>query len=225
MSRGVERSSRMPDRYEPLPGVAELPAWVWRRLPPAAKGALAVLLLVLIGLAIALAPGIERGKDERATAEAEQRLRQREQRVAELRVQQRPRFGRGVAAGSDLAARATLLSSAAARVEADARSRASAGELAGPIRRVACEPYPRSLSDSGAHTDPGRSRGTYACLAVTREVPPSERSEAALIGHPYRVRIDFTSGRYALCKLVGRAGEGSIATAPLVTVPPACGGR
>jgi hypothetical protein len=40
----------------------------------------------------------------------------------------------------------------------------------------------------------------------------------------YRVKIDFMSGRYALCKVTGRAGEGALGASATVTVPHACGG-
>ena len=46
-----------------------------------------------------------------------------------------------------------------------------------------------------------------------------------MIGHPYRVRIDFESGRYALCRVAGRPGEGSLQARQAVTVPRVCGGR
>jgi hypothetical protein len=183
------------DRYEPLPGIAGLPGWVWRRLPQAAKIGVSLLPLVAIGLVLLLGPGIDRSKDER----------------------------RGAAAGFDVARRKELLAEARAGVEADALRRVAAGSLAGPVRRVTCEPFPRTLDAEGAHLDPDRAFGRYACLAVTHEVPAGERSEAATIGHPYRLRIDFTSGRYALCKVAGRAGEGAPAR-PLVTVPRVCGG-
>lgn len=221
----MQRSSQMSDRYEPLPGIAALPGWVWRRLPTAAKVALGLLPLVIIGLVILLGPGIDRSKDERRQSEAERLAQQRERRVARLRTEQRPRFGRGPAAGVDLGARAALLQEATAAVETDARRRVATGALDGPIRRVACEPYPRTVEGGGADVDPSRDSGNYACLAVTRDVAPTERSEAAAIGHPYRVRIDFGSGRYALCKVSGRAGEGSIGKAPIVPVPRVCGGR
>jgi hypothetical protein len=212
------------DRYEPLPGVTGLPGWVWRRLPQAAKIAVALLPFAAIGLVLLLGPGIDRSKDEREQAQAARLAQQRAERNARLRIEQRPRFGRGVTAGSDVAQRTALLAEARAAVEQDALERVAAGSLEGPVRRVACEPFPRSLDDEGAHLDPGRSSGRYACLAVTQEVPAGERSEAATIGHPYRMRIDFTSGRYALCKVAGRAGEGAPAVRPPVTVPRVCGG-
>jgi hypothetical protein len=223
-SRQEAPSGHEADRYEPLPGIAGLPGWIWRRLPKAGKVAIALLPFVLIGLVILLGPGIDRSKEERAQAESERLARQRAERVARLRIEQRPRFGRGTPAGSDVARRTTLLGEARAAVETDARRRVAAGSLDGPVRRVECEPYPRTVEGKGAHLDPARATGRYSCLAITRDVPAGERAEASAIGHPYRVKIHFTSGRYALCKVSGRAGEGSLGAAAVVTVPHACGG-
>lgn len=86
-----------------------------------------------------------------------------------------------------------------------------------PVLRVAGEPFPRSLDASGAHVDPGQESGRYACLATSREVPAGRRAEASAIGHPYRLRIDFASGRYALCKVAGLPGDGSLGAQPRVT--------
>jgi hypothetical protein len=221
---GQEPSRPEGDRFEPLPGIAALPGWVWRRLPKAGKAAMALLPFVVIALVIVLGPGIDRSKDDRARAQSERLARQRAERVARLRVEQRPRFGRGTPAGSDVARRTALLGEARAAVESDARRRVAAGSLDGPVRRVECEPYPRTVAGKGAHLDPAQATGRYSCLAITHDVPASERAEAAAIGHAYRVRIDFASGRYALCKIAGRAGEGSLGAAAVVTVPRACGG-
>ncbi len=225
MPAPVHDPSRIEDRYEPLPSLGQLPGWIWRRLPRAAKVGVALLPVLIAGLVIALGPGIDRSKDERAQAEAERLERLQAERVARLRAEQRPRLRRGSPAGTDLAARGALLAAAAAAIETDARRRAAAGELDGPISRVACEPYPRTLSGRGADQDPERSTGSYACLAVTQDVPESERGEASLIGHPYRMKIDFGSGAYAFCKVAGRPGEGSISRSRPVTVPEVCGGR
>lgn len=213
-----------PDRYEPLPPVIRLPAWIWRRLPPAGKVGVALLPFVAIALVLALGPGMERGKDERASAEAQRLEQARAERVERLRREQEPRFARGEPAATSLQARRRLLTEAALTVRADARARVEAGTLSGPIRRVECEPYPRSVERRGAHEDLSRPVGRYACLAVTAAFGASAEHEGGAIGHPYRVRIDFDSGRYAFCKVAGRAGEGSIGQAPLVPIPAACGG-
>ena len=212
------------DRYEPLPGIAGLPGWVWRRLPKAGKAAIALFPFVVIALVILLGPGIDRSKEDRERAQSERLARHRAERMARLRVEQRPRFGRGTPAGPDIARRTALLGEARAAVEIDARRRVAAGSLDGPVRRVECEPYPRTVEGKGAQLDPARETGRYSCLAITHDVPAGERAEALAIGHPYRMKIDFTSGRYALCKIAGRAGEGSLGAGAVVMVPRACGG-
>jgi hypothetical protein len=212
------------DRYEALPGLTRLPQWVWRRLPPAGKVGVALLPLVAIGLALALAPGIDQGKEERASAEAERLAQARAERLERLRREQQPRFASGEPAAASLVARRRLVAEMAVAIRADARARVQAGTLSGPIRRVQCEPFPRTEDGRGAHQDPSRRFGRYSCLAVTAEFGRSAEQGAGAIGHPYRVRIDFDTGRYAFCKVSGRPGEGSLAQAPFVPVPRACGG-
>jgi hypothetical protein len=212
------------DRHEPLPGLTRLPQWVWRRLPPAGKVGVALLPVAAIGLALALAPGIDRGKEERASAEAERLEQARAERLERLRREQQPRFASGEPAAASLAARRRLVAEMAVAVRGDARARVQAGTLSGPIRRVRCEPFPRTEDRRGVHQDPSRRVGRYACLAVTAQFGPSAEQGAGAIGHPYRARIDFETGRYAFCKVAGRPGEGSIGRAPFVPVPPACGG-
>lgn len=214
-----------PDRYEPLPGVAGIPKWVWRKLPRFGRIALALLPLAVVALVLLLGPGIDESKDRRAEAERQQRAQQAAVRVAQLRAEQRPRFERGTPAGRALAARATLVASLPVAIQADARQRVAAGALDGPIRSVECEPYPRSVDGQGAHLDPSQATGRYSCLAVTRIAPATERNEASSIGHPYRVLVHFDTGRYAFCKVSGRPGEGSIGRHIPAPVPEACGGR
>jgi len=220
----AEGPSPASDRYEALPGLTGLPSWIWRRLPRAAKVGAALLPLVAVVLVLALGPGIERGKEERASAEAERREQARAARMERLRQEQQPRFGRGAPAMASVPARESLLADAAASVRRDARARVEDGALRGPIERVACEPFPRSVARRAAHQDPSRRFGRYACLAVTSEFGASEVSEGGMIGHPYRLRIDFETGRFAFCKVSGRPGEGAIATTPHVSVPRVCGG-
>jgi hypothetical protein len=220
------RSERQPaDRYEPLPGIAGLPKWIWARLPRAGRIAVALLPVAVVALVLILGPGIDESKDERAQAERERLAQLDAERVERLRAEQRPRLRRGAPAGEDLAARAALVAALPEAIQADARRRVATGSLDGPIRSVECEPYPRTVDGRGAHLDPSQPTGRYSCLAVTREVQATERNEGSLIGHPYRVMVDFDTGRYAFCKVSGRPGEGSIGVQSLVPVPAVCGGR
>jgi hypothetical protein len=213
-----------PDRYEPLPGIAALPGWIWRKLPRSGRIAVALLPVAAVVLALLLAPGIDDSKDERSRAESERRAQATAERLERLRAEQQPRFRRGVPAGENLARRAALVAAFPAAIEADARKRVAAGALDGPIRSVECEPFPRTVAGRGAHLDPAEVRGRYSCLAVTSVVPESERNVATAIGHPYRVMVNFDTGRYAFCKVSGRPGEFSIGRQPTPPVPAACGG-
>jgi hypothetical protein len=213
------------DRYEPLPGPAGLPKWVWGKLPRWGRIGVGLLPFVVVALILLLAPGIDESKDRRAESERQQRAQQAAERVAQLRAEQRPRFERGTPAGRDLAARASLVASVPIAVQADARQRVAAGALDGPIRSVECEPYPRTVDGRGAHLDPSQTTGRYSCLAVTRNAPATERNEGSSIGHPYRVLVHFDTGRFAFCKVSGRPGEGSIGRHIPVPVPEVCGGR
>jgi hypothetical protein len=77
--------------------------------------------------------------------------------------------------------------------EAAQSIRADAERQVATVLRVECEPYVTG------------GPGTYACLAVTGDVPATARSGPASAGRPYRVRIDFASGRYAYCRVSPRA--------------------
>jgi hypothetical protein len=224
MPPAVPTSNRQPDRYEPMPGIIDLPGWVWRRLPPAVKIGLVAALVALVGVAVLIGPGIRESKSERQRAEQQERLRARAAREAEIRREQRPRFVNGAAATSGVAARRRLLDAASQSVLADARRRVAAGQLRGPIRRVDCEPFPRNVAGVGAEDSTAQRFGRYACLAVTAEFTRSQSTSGGLLGHPYRMRIDFETGRYAFCKIAGRPAEGQLKRRLGVTVPVVCGG-
>ena len=176
-----------------------------------------------VTLVLALAPGIDESKDRRAQAEEQRLARLRAERETRIRREQRPRFATGPPA-TDVPARGRLLGAATISVGADARERVAAGELRGPIERVECEPYPRSVGGRGADRSLENRYGRYACLAITAEFGGNELSEASVIGHPYRLRIDFETGRYGYCKVVGRPGEGLLSGRSVVALARACGG-
>lgn len=193
-----------------------------------ARLAAALALLLLVGCGVALVPAMQQSKDERARAEERRRAEARAELARRLEAEQRPRFARSAsvapgAAGEAerLEARATVMDELGARIQADARRRVRRGSLDGPILRVQCEPFPRSVEDVGADNDLSRRRGRYSCLAVTAEFHQSEQSVGGVIGHAYRVLVDFKSGRYAFCKIAGQAGP---SRDQLVTTPRACGG-
>ena len=215
---------KQPERYEPMPGFIDLPGWLWRKMPPVAKGALVLAFVGLIALALIIAPGIRESKSEREKAEQQERLRARTAREARIRREQRPRFASGPAATSGVPARRKLVDAAAASVLADARRRVREGTMSGPIGGVDCEPFPRNVAGIGAEDSTDLRYGRYSCIAVTAKFDKNEATAGGLLGHPYRVRIDFDTGQYAFCKIAGRPGEGSLKRRLGVTVPVECGG-
>ena len=216
----MPESRERPDRYEPLPGIAELPGWVWRKMGRGARIALGVALLVAIGLAVALVPDLRETEQQRTAADQRERAERRARLAAALEVEMRPRFGRAEPART-LAARAETMDALHAAILRDARARVRAGELDGPIRGLRCEPFPRAPDAVGADEDLSRRRGRYACVAVTAEFDSNEAGPGGIIGHQYRALVDFGSGRFAYCKVTGQSGP---SREQLATTPRACGG-
>jgi hypothetical protein len=220
--------SPQPDRYEPLPGIAEMPRWLWRRLGPRTRIGVLVALLLAVGGTVALIPSISESQRERAASDQQRREALHDRHLRELRAEQRPLTGRtrstapaGAAARVRLAARSAARDDRTAAIAADARSRVRAGALAGPIRRVDCEAFPRTVGGADPAEQLARRRGRYACIAVTSEFARTEESVGGALGHPYRAMIDFQSGRYAFCKIAGRTDPTHNAQ---VTTPRECGG-
>ena len=104
-----------------------------------------------------------------------------------------------------------------AAILADARTRG----LPGPILRARCEPFPKTVGNPPPERDPRAAGGSYACLAVTSEIDRSAATAGGELGHPYRASVDFTTGRFALCKVAGRPDP---IPDPEVTTPRACAG-
>jgi hypothetical protein len=197
-------------RYEPLPSLDQLPAWLWRRTSRRARIALGVSSVAAIVITAVLVPAIRR--DARMRADAEQRAHAVRHAVAieALKREQRPRFGR-----SGAAARPAMLSDLEAAILADARRRGA------PALRAACEPFPKTVGRPAPERDPRVTSGGYACLAVTGEIDRSAATTGGALGDPYRASLDFVTGRFALCKVAGRPDP---IPDPAVTTPRACAG-
>jgi hypothetical protein len=216
------------DRYEPLPGIPELPRWFWRKTGPRLRIALALALVAGALLTVALVTGLRESAHERDSRERRQRAELRTQLIRKLQAEQRPRTERsssaappGASSPARLRARAGLIDEVSTAMLADARRRVRLGALEGPISKVVCEPYPRAVDGIGAERDLSRRRGRYACVAVTSEFKRSQTNIGGVLGYPYRALVDFHSGRYAYCKISGRPGPTSD---PKVTTPRRCGG-
>ena len=203
------------DRYEPLPGLLQLPSFLYRKLGRrgriAALVAGAVLVVAAVALAIVLVPRITETKKERADRERRDSAAAAAERRRQLVEEQRPHRGSS-ASGS----RGAVLAELQAAILADARARVASGKLAGPAAKsVRCRPL------SGA--DPGASRVPYDCIAITSELPTDANLPQGVIGHPFRAVADYSTGRFTWCKVSGRAGEGGFTQNDLaLRIPRAC---
>jgi hypothetical protein len=224
----TEQDPRQRERYEPMPGIVDLPGWLWHRMGRTARLSALGAIILLVAAGAALLPGILESKEDRAEAERRERAERRAELIRRLETEQRPRHRRstsvappGATSGEQLEARSTLIDELNAEILADARTRVARGDLDGPIRRVECERFPRSVDAVGAHERLGRRTGRYACVAVTAEFGSGEVGATGVIGHQYRTMVDFETGRYAFCKVSGQAGP---SREQLVTTPRVCGG-
>lgn len=221
------------DRYDPLPGLTEIPAFLIRKLSPRGRriaAVLAAVLLVVVAVVLVISvPKITQTKEERAAADRRSAQQREAALVAELRAEQRLRQGvgtpsRGLEGDAAIAARLQLAADLTAAVKADAAARVRSGELTHTVRRVECERYPRGARGEDPASDLANPIGRYSCLAITADAPKTERNNPSSIGYPYRARVDFPSGRFTYCKVSGRPGEGSLTREFPVRVPAACGG-
>jgi hypothetical protein len=223
-----------PDRYEPLPSLAELPAFLLRKLTrrgrwlPWLAGALVVAAAVVIVVLL-----VPHNRSQAANRDA-LRAQQAAERKAELRArwtrEARPIYGRGPAARDPhaeaaLVPRRALVADLEAAVTADAAARARRGELDGRYRSTACFRFPKGVDDPRPADDLASSIAIVECIAVAAQVAPSQTTTGSIIGQPYRARVDFRRGRYAFCKIVQQPGELAIQRRPVIDIPRACSGK
>ena len=226
--------SSEPERYEPLPSLLELPSFLLRKLSPqgrrvaAAAGVLFLLLAVVA--ATVVVPSLRSDKQSRQAQNDQRAASAKAALEARYQREGRPVRGSGPAvAGREgavaLAARRDLVAGLEAAVLADARERASRGELKGRYASGTCYGYPKRLNAPPPAEDVARASEVVECLAVTSQVSRDETTSGSLIGQPYRALLDFTHGRYAFCKIVQQPGELSIQRDPVMKIARACGGR
>jgi hypothetical protein len=204
------------DRYEPLPSLLGLPAYLLRKLSPRGRrmaAGLGVLLFAgAVAGAIVLVPQISESKREHAAAERQARIRAEARQRAQLIAEQRPRRGRVSVDREAAGGTRALIGPLERAITSDARARAARGELDNRTRRTTCRPVARE----GA-------RVLLSCTAITSEVETSQNSTGVVSGYNYRAAVSAETGRFAFCKSAGRA-LGFDRGRPSVALPRACGG-
>lgn len=173
----------MDDRYEPLPSLAGLPAWLWRRASrPARIAVIAAAVLAALALAalVVSAVGLREDADRESAA-------YRARAEARLRADQAPRHGRA-AAGTNLVA---ALEGA---IDRDVRERLPRfGAPATECRRV------RPVDATGRRLDLPPADAYFTCFALQRT---NETIAATLqTGYFFRAKADLDTRTFAWCKL------------------------
>ena len=178
----------------------------------------AAVVLAAIAVAVALAPALREVLARATTVATRERAEHRAELVRRLEAEQRPRTGRsGAARPPAPPAAPAALDGRGGCSDHRRRPRPGAPRRAlGPIRRVDCEAFPRSLDARRRRRGP---RPPPRPLLMPRG-HGRVHAEAA-IGHQYRALVDFESGRYTYCKVTGQSGP---TREQLVTTPRACGG-
>jgi hypothetical protein len=225
---------RETDRYEPLPGLAELPAFLLRKLSRRGRQvawiAAALLAAGAVAVVVLVVPHNRSQAADRDAQEAQRAAASKAELRARWQREAQPTFGRGPAAPDPhteaaLGPRRALVAGLEAAVTADAAARARRGELDGRYRSTGCFTFPKGVDDPPPADDLGSSVAIVECIAAAADVAPSATTSGSLIGQPYRARVDFRRGRYAFCKIVQQPGELAIQRRPVIDVPRACSGK
>jgi hypothetical protein len=192
------------DRYDPLPGLLGLPAFLLRKISRRARLVLLVGLVAGVAITVTLVvPAVRHSKREASREERTANrtlVLQARRRVIE---DQRPRLARATSRGAAVGE----LQQAITR---DARERFGRHALPGPpVRATRCQP-------ASADEPTGRGAGVrrFTCLALTS---PS-------IGFEFVAVVDDRRHRLVWCKT---NPQGATDTKPLAVVPlaPKCFGR
>jgi len=106
---------------------------------------------------------------------------------------------KGASAAQRLAARAELVRVVEQAITVDARARARAGELDGPIAATECGPIARRPDAVPDDRVLSKAVGRYDCVAVKADVRKGGTSVGRL-GHPFVAALDFRHFTYVYCR-------------------------
>jgi hypothetical protein len=184
-----------------------------RRLIAAVAGTLVLVLLGVAG-AVALSNGAGKAaKDKREQAGRVAALRARLTRI------QAPHHGaarqlRPPAHATDaqlLAARRALVVAVQDRITADARARAKAGELDGPIAQTVCGPILKSKTAIPDDRVLSKRIGRYDCVAVKHPIVNQFGEQVASLGFAFVAALNFDTYTYTWCRNNPAPGEAGVA--------------
>ncbi len=212
------------DRYEPFPGLTGIPGWLWARMGRGARIAAGVALAAAVVGVILLIPVLADVRRDNREDERRERAAARAADIRRVNAIQRPRTATtdrddpAAPAHQRRRVRAAAIEALRARILTDSRGRRGVNRA----KRVQCAGPP---GDAEPERDLGRPSGRYSCTAVTARVINADGDRAyGITGYPYRAVVQFRTGGLTWCKVVGRAGEGSLYTRNPTPIPRACTG-
>jgi hypothetical protein len=201
-----------------------------RRLSRRQLLALLAGLTAVAAVLLVLAPGIREARERDRAREARERAELRQARIERLRREGRvvqvrrapPAALAGAPAAEQRRLRRSLVADVERTVHSNSLTRFREGEIRQRPLRGDCEPSPRNVRRIGAETTLAAPTQRYHCLAVTADIERQAGPEG-VIGYPFYALVDFERWSYAICRIAGRPGEGSLRH-PEVTPPRECGG-
>ena len=187
------------DRYQPLPGLLGLPAFLWRKLSRGARVAIVVGIAAAVAVTLAVVvPNINHAKRTHAAAEARAHAAAVAAERRRLTEDQRPHH-------AAIASRSSAVAELQGAITADARARARRGALPGPaVRRTRCQPAALDRAGRAALAAGGR---LFDCLALT---PGSGAFGFVAV-------VDYRDRRLTWCKTnaIALTDAPALATVPL----------
>jgi hypothetical protein len=179
--------------------------------PPWRKIAIGAVLVAAVtaGAFALIAPEIEESKEERAEEERRRDAAFAAAKQRRLAVESRPRRGRAERPAGDLSpaaerrARLALVREVERAITRDARARARAGRLDGPISGTDCTINPPSRRPLERDLSVGRM--DYQCLAIKARDPEGR----FVVGHTFEATVDYRRFRFTWARVCYPPGEGS----------------
>ena len=176
-----------------------------RRVLIAAAGVLALAALVT-GVVLVL-----QAKQDREARQAAEHDAAVAAEIHRLRRVQAPHRGAarelrppaGASRARRLAARHALVTATERRITLDARARAAAGELEGPISTTECGPILRAPDAVPDDRDLRKPVGRYDCVAVqgrSGAVRNGTGTVVGRLGHPFVAALDFRRFTFVWCR-------------------------
>jgi hypothetical protein len=181
----------------------------------AGAGVLAVLLVLgVVGTVFALSDRNDReAREKTAQAKLVADLRAKLTRIQAPHHEAAPAL-RPPAGASDaerLRARKALVTAVERRITEDARARAKAGELDGPISATICGPILKAKNAIPDDRVLTKDVGRYDCVAIKHHVVGFEGENVAELGHAFVAALNFKTYSYTWCRNTPAQGERGVA--------------